>query len=251
MAESASLRHNWLASSDRPGVDVVRRTMKIPIFSWVLFFGSLVVSGAVPASDRTVAAQQSADGRAQLEEVARDCVQAFVAPIFDPLRGKLAPAVQGTSDAMRSDGAIPGPAEREALLLWVQVVMNCRDNLLSVAKQYEPPEVVAVIGAAEERNIGMLLELYAGMVSYGEYNRWHEQAAAQAVRTERRVKLELRQGTIASYHEVATIVRHARKVARAQQRKYAAGVQRQRQALKRRGMAVSCSRLGAFKVCSH
>ena len=129
--------------------------------------------------------------------------------------------------------------------------MNCRDNMLAVAKQYYSSEVVTVINLSEQRKIAKLLELYQGTISYGEYNRWLRRGAAADAQALREVKRAVRLDSENGEREVATITRRGHQQLEAERRRYDAGLRREREALQRGGVPVSCSREDGFEVCQY
>lgn len=206
----------------------------------------------LPSAQRAErAATRAAQGRAQLRTVAHDCLNGFSAPIFDPLRDKLAPRAAQSTPVMLAISTAPNEDERAALLLWAEVVMDCRDNVLAVAKQYYSSEVVTVIDLAEQRKIAKLLELYQGTISYGEYNRWLRHAAAADAQALREVKRAVRLDSESGEREIATITRRGQQELEAERRRYDTGLRREREALQRRGVPVSCSREDGFEVCHY
>lgn len=152
---------------------------------------------------------------------------------------------------MLAEHTTPAAGERDALLLWAEVVMNCRQNVVAVAKQYFAPEVVTTIDLAARRNIAKLLELYQGAISYGAYNRWHRQAAAADAQALRDVKQAVQLGTVQGDREAAAVVRRERQQLDAELRRYKAALQQRRRTLRAQGVALSCSTEGAFEVCRY
>ncbi|HVC12319.1 MAG TPA: hypothetical protein VNE59_11825 [Burkholderiales bacterium] len=210
-------------------------------------FGAVMAVVCAESAARTP--QQSTQDQSQVATVAQDCLRGFAAPIFDPLRGKLAPRAQDAGGAMLALKDEPAQGERVALLVWVQVVMTCRENVLATAKHVDSPDAVAILDAAWERDIGMLLELYQGMISYGAYSAWQNQAAAQTDAALRSVKLDLQSGTDEGARRAAATVAGQTQLFRDELENYNAMLARQRQATQQRGVALSCSRMGAFTAC--
>jgi hypothetical protein len=144
-----------------------------------LALGALLVlpCGATDANGVS-SPREAAQGRAQVAIVAHDCLGGYSAPIFDPLRGKLAPRAQDVSSAMLALKSGPSQEENAALVVWVQLVTTCRENVLAMAGQVDPPERVAILDAAWRREIAKLQALREGRISYGEYAAWLKQAGA-------------------------------------------------------------------------
>jgi hypothetical protein len=203
--------------------------------------------GAAPAQ----ALGPQARVESQVATSARDCLAGFQAPLFDPLRGKLAARAEEASQSMLALKDEPTRDERFALKMWIQIVALCRDSVLSTAQAVaSPPEVVAIVGAAWERNVGKLVELYDGMIPYGEYNGWLRQVDAQTGAALRSVDDDLEIGTPQGAKRAAATAAQQAKLLQSQLESYSARLERWQRSARERGLSLSCTPLGAFTLCT-
>ncbi|MDA8107091.1 MAG: hypothetical protein M0015_00480 [Betaproteobacteria bacterium] len=155
--------------------------MRIPtVIGWPLAATLVVLLCAAPGARASAQDGAAAQDTAQVATVAQDCLAGFAAPIFDPLRGKLAPRAQDVSDAMLALKSEPSQQERGALLVWVQLVTTCRENVLATAEQVVGPDEVAALDLAWQSEIAKLRALRSGAISYGEYAAWLKRSASGA-----------------------------------------------------------------------
>lgn len=150
------------------------------VIGWPLAATLVALMCAAPGARASSQAGAGGQGTSQVATVAQDCLSGFSAPIFDPLRGKLAPRAQDVNAAMLALKRAPSQQERTALLVWLQLVTTCRENVLATAEQVVGPDEVAALDLAWQSEIAKLHALRSGAISYGEYAAWLKRTASAA-----------------------------------------------------------------------
>lgn len=98
-------------------------------------------------------------------------LQQWQSPQFDLLRSRMPVHGRDVTFEMLNTTARISPAERHALAAWAEIALQAQRRTLDTAWAGEPPEVIALGEAARSRYASNLLELYNGVVTWGEFNR--------------------------------------------------------------------------------
>lgn len=140
---------------------------------------SLVVSGCATLEQ----AQMKQAYQADLGAARAGCSEQLKTAAIDPLRGKIVIDVgQVPTLPMLSDSAHPSQQERDALAVLDPIHSACNGGVISVLTRHFPPEYAALGNEVASALRANRAELYAGRISYGEYNQM-EQAVNAALQS--------------------------------------------------------------------
>jgi hypothetical protein len=111
----------------------------------------------------------AAPGVRQAEEVKQFCAQRFADSSIDPVRSKIVIPIVSTEAQpieMLANRERPNADEREAILALANARIAC--NKFSYERLGPPP---AYRSATQDRITAILADLYAGEMTYGEFNK--------------------------------------------------------------------------------
>lgn len=97
--------------------------------------------------------------------------QQWQSPQFDALRHRMPVHPRDVTFEMLNSPARISRTEQAALARWAEIIRQAQRRALDQEWAREPPEVVALGEAARSRYTSRLLEVYNGVVSWGEFNR--------------------------------------------------------------------------------
>jgi hypothetical protein len=117
-------------------------------------------------------------------------------PAFEPLRGKVVLQLGGHPDlSMLANGHRPNKPEKEAIAAWVAEGERCYDLGHDYRASAYPPVISALIDESMHALEALVAKLYAGKLTYAEFNEKRQQAddtyrektaaARQAIQSER------------------------------------------------------------------
>lgn len=112
----------------------------------------------------------------------RDCLSAVATnPDFAPIALKTSTGrVEALTTAMLSDESFPTDQEKPVIALWADARTRCFSTFTSTLKEDLPPEVFEVQKISVDRARLLAADLYAGKLTYGQFNRTRVQQNSAA-----------------------------------------------------------------------
>jgi len=131
----------------------------------------LTALAGLPALAACVAVVPYTAASAPTEPIQQWEMEQWQSPRFDVLRHRMPLYARDVTFAMLNSTARVSAAERDALAEWAEIQLEAQRRALDAAWVTEPPEMVALGEAARSRYTTNLLEVYNGVVTWGEFNR--------------------------------------------------------------------------------